>query len=112
MASPRHKELQRRILEIGRFEEFLSFKEKKETKVGRFQVDAVWKKTKQSYPAFAFEVELSRQIAKSITSLRSAHNRWNCKGVLVTDGSDFIKARAILEEDNPDLVEHVTVIES
>ena len=85
----------------------------KEQHIGRFKIDVVWKRTKVSDPAFAFEVELSKQIAKSLIALITANKRWTCYGVLVAEeNNDLMKARSILEEDYEELTDVIKIVDA
>lgn len=108
IASPRHKELQKRILEIGLWEGYLTDKEQA---VPGFKIDGVWyvKKTRKRI-LVAFEVELSKQIAKSIASLKTAYEDHGSKGVLVVPQRDIARARAMIQESFREMTGHITVL--
>jgi hypothetical protein len=79
-----HRDLQDAIAEAGRLQHFFSQTEYPvELSDATRKLDVVWKRESQGVPAFAFEVELSGNIEKSVVKLQIAHMRWNSAPRLV-----------------------------
>ena len=91
---PAHDDLKSMLVEIGKFQNFVTEVEYQIPLPNqRLRLDVVWKREMEGVPTFAFEVELSGQVEKAGLRLRHAFERWNSRPYLVVDDGDTHRAR-------------------
>jgi len=106
--SPRHKALKRKLLEIGISEGFTT---DKEVKISGHKLDAAWFVSKRGRLTLAFEVELSNQIAKCISALKTSKTLNGSHGVLAVPENAIPRTRALISDGHPEMVDKITVID-
>jgi hypothetical protein len=78
---PDHNSIRDVIEEIGEMEKYFS---ETEYHFDHMILDAVWKMTRSSYPAVAFEVQIGGNYYEALSKLKHSWDKFNSRPVLVT----------------------------
>ncbi len=87
-----HTEIQERLVDIGNMQRYLA---EKEVPFEYGRLDVTWKRQLRSVPTYVFEVQVSGNIQSAIGKLKSAHDMWNSKIILVTEAKQHETARQL-----------------
>lgn len=98
-----HRTLQETIAQIGKLQFYHTELEYVIGLPGENKaLDVVWKREISGVPTYAFEVELSGMLERSVARLKFAFQRWNSRPRLVVPAQDFKKLNNIVyAEDKP-----------
>jgi len=88
-----HKELQDKIVEIGRLQKYIA---EKEYNFDIGKLDAVWRRIERSVPTYVFEIQIGGDIYHALAKLKHAYDLWNSKLFLVASQADHDKATNLL----------------
>lgn len=98
--SPKHNDIKLKIADIGKLQHFYTeFEYPINLKTERKNLDVVWKRELQGVPTYAFEIELSGNIERSIEKLKLSHRIWNTKPRLIVPQEQKHKVENLLEMD-------------
>lgn len=92
-AIPSHDELQRKLVEIGSIQGYLTQKEYP-FDIGR--LDVVWRRVLNSVPTYVFEVQIGGDIYHALAKLKHAFDLWNSHIFLISSKADIDKAENLL----------------
>lgn len=104
---PEHSEIQDIIVEFGKV---LNLYSEKEYPINSFPLDVVWKKRKGGYPSVAFEVELSGNLHKALSKLKSAWVNYSSKLFLITTIKDKLKAESIVNSSLREIEDDMRIL--
>lgn len=76
-----HDEMVRRLLEIGRLQNFIA---EREYDVDIGKVDVVWRRVARAVPNYVFEVHISGSLDRDLAKLKHAYDIWNSNIFLVS----------------------------
>jgi len=75
-----HDETIRRLLEIGRLQNFIA---EREYDVDIGKVDVVWRRVARSVPNYVFEVHIGGSLDRDLAKLKHAYDIWNSNVFLI-----------------------------
>jgi predicted RNA-binding protein len=90
---PSHKELQRKLVEIGELQGYLA---EPEYVFDIGKLDVVWRRVLNSVPTYVFEVQVSGDIYHALAKLKHAFDLWNSHIFIVASETDHNKAESLL----------------
>jgi len=105
---PLHKELQQKLVEIGKLQKFLAEPEYP-FEIGR--LDVVWRRIERSTPTYVFEVQVGGDLYHALAKLKHAFDLWNSRLFLVASQTDQEKARKLLSGSFHEISDRVRFIE-
>ena len=105
---PLHKELQQKLVEIGKLQKFLAEAEYS-LDIGR--LDVVWRRIERSVPTYVFEVQVGGDLYHALAKLKHASDLWNSRLFLVASQADQEKAKNLLSGSFHEISERITFIE-
>jgi len=105
---PLHKELQQKLVEIGKLQKFLAEAEYS-FDIGR--LDVVWRRVERSVPTYVFEVHIGGDLYHALAKLKHAFDLWNSRLFLVVSQADQEKATNLLSGSFHEISNRVKFIE-
>ena len=90
---PSHEELQERLVEIGKLQNYIVEKEYP-FDIGR--LDVVWRRVTNSVPTYAFEIQVGGDVYHALAKLKHAFDLWNSHIFIVASEQDLNKASSLL----------------
>jgi len=94
---PEHEKIKQIIFDIGQLQQYYSHME---YPLESRRLDVVWKREKDGYPWFAYEVELSGGVEKAIQKLRIAYLKWRSLPRLVIHQNEIEKTESVVKYEN------------
>jgi predicted RNA-binding protein len=88
-----HKELQTKLVEIGRLQNYLAEPEYS-CDLGR--LDVVWRRVTKSVPTYVFEIQVGGDIYQALAKLKDAFDLWNSHIFIVAPESERRKVNSLL----------------
>jgi hypothetical protein len=88
-----HKELQQRLIEIGKLQKYLA---EGEYPFDLGRLDVVWRRIELSVPTYVFEIQIGGDIYHALAKLKHAYDLWNSRLFLIASQADHDKARSLL----------------
>jgi predicted RNA-binding protein len=107
-ASLTHDELQEKLLEIGKLQNFIAEKEYP-FDIGR--LDVVWRRVVNSVPTYVFEVQVGGDVYHALAKLKHAFDLWNSHIFIVASEKDLSKASSLLSGTFHEVSNRVRFIE-
>lgn len=107
--APLHKELQHKLVEIGRLQKFIAEAEYP-FDIGR--LDVAWRRIEGSVPTYVFEVQVGGDLYHALAKLKHAFDLWNSRLFLVAPRGDQEKARKLLGGSFHEISERIKFIET
>ena len=105
---PLHKELQHKLVEIGKLQKFLAEAEYP-FDIGR--LDVVWRRIERSVPTYVFEVQIGGDLYHALVKLKHAFDLWNSRLFLIVSQADREKAGNLLSGSFHEIRDRVKFIE-
>lgn len=105
---PLHKDLQQKLIEIGKLQKYLA---EAEYTFDIGKLDVVWRRIERSVPTYVFEVHVSGDIYHALVKLKHAFDLWNSRLFLVAPQADLDKARHLLSGSFHEISDRVKFIE-
>lgn len=105
---PSHKELQRKLIEIGKLQKYLAEGEYV-FDIGR--LDVVWRRIELSVPTYVFEIQIGGDIYHALAKLKHAFDLWNSRLFLIASEADQDKAKNLLSGSFHEISQRVKFIE-
>lgn len=98
-----HRELQETVAQVGKLQFYHTELEYQIELPGEDKaLDVVWKREIGGVPTYAFEIELSGMLERSLARLKFAFQRWNSRPRMVVPPQSFKKLNNIIyAEDKP-----------
>ncbi|GAI22350.1 unnamed protein product, partial [marine sediment metagenome] len=90
---PSHKELQTKLVEIGKLQNYLAEPEYS-CDLGR--LDVVWRRVTKSVPTYVFEIQVGGDIYQALAKLKDAFDLWNSHIFIVAPESERRKVNNLL----------------
>lgn len=110
-ASP-HREVQNDLAEIGKLQFYYSELEYPINSPNeKKNIDVVWKREIDGVPTFAFEIEFSDSIEKSIERLQIAFKRWSARPRLIIENSYLQKTQKIISSYESSFSQNLKIYE-
>lgn len=106
--APSHKELQQKLIEIGKLQKYLAEGEYA-FDIGR--LDVVWRRIELSVPTYVFEIQIGGDIYHALAKLKHAFDLWNSRLFLIASQADHGKARNLLSGSFHEIADRVRFIE-
>ena len=103
-----HKELQRKLVEIGRLQKYLAEGEYP-FEIGK--LDVAWRRIERSVPTYVFEIQIGGDLYHALAKLKHAFDLWNSRLFLIASQADHDKARNLLAGSFHEIRERVKFIE-
>lgn len=107
--APSHKELQQKLIEIGKLQKYLAEGEYV-FDIGR--LDVVWRRIELSVPTYVFEIQVGGDIYHALAKLKHAFDLWNSRLFLIAAQADYDKANSLLAGTFHKIGTRVNFIES
>lgn len=104
---PDHNSIRDMIKEIGDLEKYVS---ETEYHFDHMILDAVWKKTRSSYPAVVFEVQIGGNYYEALSKLKHSWDKFNSKLVLVTTEKFEKKVDDLLDGSFHEIREQIRIV--
>jgi hypothetical protein len=104
---PDHNTIRDMIKEIGELEKYFS---ETEYHFDHMILDAVWRKTRTSYPAVAFEVQIGGNYYEALSKLKHSWDKFNSKPVLVTTEKFEKKVDDLLDGSFHEIREQIRIV--
>jgi len=105
-----HRGLQEKIAEIGKLQFYYTQLEHAIELPGeKKSLDVVWKREIEGVPTYAFEIELSGMIEKSMERLKFAFRKWNSRPRIIIPENMRNKAQNIISASDKDFSEQVKI---
>jgi 6-pyruvoyl-tetrahydropterin synthase len=104
---PNHNSIRDMIKEIGDLERYIS---ETEYHFDHMILDAVWKKTRSSYPAVVFEVQIGGNYYEALSKLKHSWDKFNSKLVLVTTEKFEKKVDDLLDGSFHEIREQIRIV--
>jgi len=92
-ASLSHEELQEKLIEIGKLQNYIVEKEYP-FDIGR--LDVVWRRVINSVPTYVFEIQVGGDVYHALAKLKHAFDLWNSHIFIVASEQDLNKASSLL----------------
>lgn len=105
---PLHRELQHKLVEIGRLQKFIA-EDEYSFDIGR--LDVVWRRIEHSVPTYVFEVQIGGDLYHALAKLKHAFDLWNSRLFLVVSQENQEKARKLLLGSFHEISERIKFIE-
>jgi predicted RNA-binding protein len=105
---PLHKEVQRKLVEIGKLQKFIAEAEFN-FDIGR--LDVVWRRIERSVPSYVFEIQIGGDVYHALAKLKHAFDLWNSRLFLVVSQTDHEKAGNLLSGSFHEIGDRVKLIE-
>ena len=105
---PLHKELQNKLVEIGKLQGFLAEAEYP-FDIGR--LDVVWRRIERSVPTYVFEIQVGGDLYHALAKLKHAFDLWNSRLFLILSQSDQAKSGNLLSGSFHEISDRVKFIE-
>lgn len=105
---PLHRELQHKLVEIGKLQKFIA---ETEYPFDIGKLDVVWRRIERSVPTYVFEVQIGGDLYHALTKLKHAFDLWNSRLFLVVSQENQVKARKLLLGSFHEISERITFIE-
>lgn len=105
---PLHRELQHKLVEIGKLQKFIG---ETEYPFDIGKLDVVWRRIERSVPTYVFEVQIGGDLYHALTKLKHAFDLWNSRLFLVVSQENQVKARKLLLGTFHEISERITFIE-
>ena len=93
ITSPSHEEVQRKLLEVGKLQNYIVEKEYP-FDIGR--LDVVWRRVINSVPTYVFEIQVGGDVYHALAKLKHAFDLWNSHIFIVASEKDLNKATSLL----------------
>jgi len=88
-----HEELQLKMMEIGKLQNYIVEKEYP-FDIGR--LDVVWRRVINSVPTYVFEIQVGGDVYHALSKLKHAYDLWNSHIFIVASEKDIDKANILL----------------
>jgi len=105
---PSHEELQRRLIEIGKLQNYIGEKEYP-FEIGK--LDVVWRRVINSVPTYVFEVQIGGDVYHALAKLKHAFDLWNSHIFIVASEKDLDKASSLLSGTFHEINDRIKFIE-
>ena len=105
---PVHKEVQHKLVEIGKLQKFIAEAEFN-FDIGR--LDVVWRRIERSVPSYVFEIQVGGDLYHALAKLKHAFDLWNSRLFLVVSQADHEKAGNLLSGSFHEISDKVKLIE-
>jgi hypothetical protein len=105
---PLHKEIQHKLVEIGKLQKFIAEAEFN-FDIGR--LDVVWRRIERSVPSYVFEIQIGGDLYHALAKLKHAFDLWNSRLFLVVSQADQEKAGNLLSGSFHEISDRVKLIE-
>lgn len=106
--TPLHKELQQKLIQIGKLQKYLADAEYA-FDIGK--LDVVWRRIERSVPTYVFEIQIGGDLYHALAKLKHAFDLWNSRLFIITSKADYDKARNLLSGSFHEISERVKFIE-
>ncbi|MCL0041359.1 hypothetical protein M1N08_01230 [Dehalococcoidia bacterium] len=106
--APLHKELQKKLVEIGRLQKYLA---ETEYPFDIGKLDVTWRKIERSVPTCVFEVQIGGDLYHALAKLKHASDLWNSRLFLVVSQGEQDRARNLLAGSFHEIGEKVKFID-
>lgn len=104
---PDHNNIRDLIKEIGEMENYYS---ETEYRFDHMILDTVWKRTKNSVPAVAFEVQIGGSYVEALSKLKHSWDKFNSKPILVTTEKYEKKVDDLLDGSFHEIREQIRIL--
>ena len=104
---PDHNRIRDMIKEIGEMENYCS---EIEYRFDHMILDSVWKRTKSSVPAVAFEVQIGGNYYEALSKLKHSWDKFNSKPILVTTEKFEKKVDDLLDGSFHEIREQIRIL--
>ncbi len=108
VGTPLHKELQQKLIEIGKLQKYLA---EAEYAFDIGKLDVVWRRVERSVPTYVFEIQIGGDLYHALAKLKHAFDLWNSRLFLIASQTDHDKARNLLSGSFHEISERVNFIE-
>ena len=88
-----HEELQRKLIEIGKLQNYVV---EKEYPFDLGKLDVVWRRVINSVPTYVFEVQVGGDVYHALAKLKHAFDLWNSHIFIVASEEDLTKSNTLL----------------
>lgn len=88
-----HKELQTKLVEIGKLQNYLA---ESEYSCDLGKLDVVWRRVTKSVPTYVFEIQVGGDIYQALAKLKDAFDLWNSHIFIVAPESERLKVNKLL----------------
>ncbi|TES87986.1 MAG: hypothetical protein E3J93_04220 [Dehalococcoidia bacterium] len=105
---PTHEELQIKLMEIGKLQDYIVEKEYP-FDIGR--LDVVWRRVINSVPTYVFEVQIGGDIYHALSKLKHAFDLWNSHIFIIAAEKDYDKANLLLSGTFHEIEQRIKFIE-
>jgi len=105
---PSHEELQRKLIEIGRLQDYIV---EIEYPFDIGKLDVVWRRVTKSVPTYVFEVQVGGDVYHALAKLKHAFDLWNSHIFIVASEKDLTKATNLLSGTFHEINDRVKLIE-
>ena len=105
---PSHEELQGKLIEIGKLQNYIVEKEYP-FDIGR--LDVVWRRVINSVPTYVFEVQVGGDVYHALAKLKHAFDLWNSHIFIVASEKDLNKATSLLSGTFHEINNRIKLIE-
>lgn len=106
--APPHKELQHKLIEIGKLQNYLA---EAEYAFDIGKLDVVWRRIERSVPTYVFEIQIGGDLYHALAKLKHAFDLWNSRLFLIASQADHNKARKLLSGSFHEISKRVKFIE-
>lgn len=88
-----HEELKRKLVEIGKLQNFLA---EPEYSFDIGKIDVVWRRVTNSVPTYAFEIQVGGDIYHALAKLKHAFDLWNSHIFIVASETERKKVNSLI----------------
>jgi predicted RNA-binding protein len=103
-----HEELKRRLIEIGKFQKYLS---EGEYPFDIGKLDVVWRRVERSVPTYVFEVHIGGDVYHELAKLKHAFDLWNSRIYIVAPQIERSKVENLLSGTFHEIRDRIRFIE-
>jgi len=103
-----HEELQLKVMEIGKLQNYIVEKEYP-FDIGR--LDVVWRRVINSVPTYVFEIQVGGDIYHALSKLKHAYDLWNSHIFIVASEKDINKANILISGTFHEINNRIKLIE-
>lgn len=107
--SPQHKDLQEKLLEIGKLQNYIAEAEYP-FDIGR--LDVVWRRVERSVPTYAFEIQIGGDVYHALARLKHAFDLWNTRIFLVAPQTQYDKAKPLIAGTFHEIADQIKFVET
>lgn len=105
---PLHRELQQKVLEIGKLQKYIT---EKEYPFDIGKLDVVWRRIEGSAPTYVFEIQIGGDIYHALAKLKHAYDLWNSHIFLVAPQADRDRATRLLAGTFHEINQRIKIID-